>query len=187
MDIEIRPLSPGLKEDYFSFFDSIEFVEHPHWAECYCYSFHFTGKDEEWNRERNRSCVSAMIDEGRMKGYLAYSENRAVAWCNVNNRLSYQLLTKTYDLLDPEHEKICSIVCFLVHPEYRRLGILQQLLDRIVKDYSSLEYTYIEAYPRPGDLSEEKLYRGPLNLLTRNGFEKLKEFKDYILVRKKLT
>lgn len=57
MDIEIRALSPALKEDYFTFFDSIEFVEHPHWADCYCYSFHFTGKDEEWQREQNRACV----------------------------------------------------------------------------------------------------------------------------------
>jgi hypothetical protein len=66
------------------------------------------------------------------------------------------------------------------------LGSVQQLLDRIIDDYSSLEYAYIEAYPRSGDLSEEKLYRGPLDLLNRNGFEKIKEFEEYILVRKRL-
>lgn len=186
MKLEIRPLSPELKEDYLSFFDQIKFVEHPHWADCYCYSFHFTGKSEEWLRERNRSCVSGMIDEGSMKGYLAYSDDKAVAWCNVNNRLNYQLLTNTYELVDPDHDKICSIVCFLVHPEYRRLGILQQLLDRIIEDYTSLEYEYIEAYPHSGELSEEKLYRGPLDLLTRNGFERVKKFEEYILVRKRL-
>jgi len=186
MKFEIRPLSPALKEDYLSFFDSIKFVEHPHWADCYCYSFHFTGKSEDWLRERNRSCVSSMIDEGSMKGYLAYSNNKPVAWCNVNNRLNYQMLTHTYELVDPDHDKICSIVCFLVHPEYRRLGILQLLLDQIIDDYSSLEYAYIEAYPRSGDLSEEKLYRGPLDLLTRNGFERIKEFEEYILVRRRL-
>jgi len=186
MKFEIRPLSPELKEDYLSFFDNIKFVEHPHWADCYCYSFHFTGKSEEWLRERNRSCVSAMIDEGSMKGYLAYSDDKPVGWCNVNKRLNYQGLTNTYELVDPEHDKICSIVCFLVHPEYRRLGMLQQLLDRIIEDYSALDYAFIEAYPRLGDLSEEKLYRGPLNLLLRNGFERIKEFEDYVLVRKKL-
>jgi ribosomal protein S18 acetylase RimI-like enzyme len=186
MKLEIRPLSPDLKEDYLSFFDSIKFEEHPHWADCYCYSFHFTGKAEEWLRERNRSCVSSMIEEGSMKGYLAYSDDKPVAWCNVNNRLNYQLLIKTYELIEPAHEKICSIVCFLVHPEYRRLGILQLLLDRIIVDYSSLDYDFIEAYPRSGSLSEENLYRGPLDLLTRNGFERVKEFPEYNLVRKSL-
>jgi len=186
MKFKVRPLSPELKEDYLSFFDSIEFTEHPHWADCYCYSFHFIGKSEEWLREKNRSCVSAMIEEGSMKGYLAYSDGRPVGWCNVNNRLNYQLLTHRYELVDPDHTKICSIVCFLVHPEYRRLGILQLLLDRIIQDYSALDYAFIEAYPRSGDLSEEMLYRGPLDLLTRNGFERVKEFDEYILVRKRL-
>ena len=186
MRFKIKALVPGLKEDYLSFFESIEFEEHPHWADCYCYSFHFTGNSEEWLREKNRSCVSAMIEEGSMKGYLAYSDGVALGWCNVNNRLNYQLLSKTYDLVDPGHTKTCSIVCFLVHPEYRRHGILQLLLDRIIEDYSALKYEYIEAYPRSGDLSAEQLYRGPLDLLTKNGFERVKEFEDYILVRLRL-
>lgn len=186
MKFEVRPLSPELKGDYLSFFDSVKFEEHPHWAHCYCYSFHFTGKSEEWFKERNRSCVSAMIDEGSMKGYLVYNEDKPVGWCNVNNRQNYQLLTNTYELVDPDHDKICSIVCFLVHPEYRRLGILQQVLDRIIEDYSALGYAFIEAYPRPGDQSEEKLYRGPMSFLVRNGFESIKEFEEYVLLRKRL-
>ena len=179
-------MSPELREDYLSFFESIEFEEHPHWADCYCYSYHFTGSSDEWLREKNRSCVSRMIDEGSMKGYLAYSDGLAVGWCNVNKRLNYQLLTKSFELVDPDHDKICSIVCFLVHPEYRRHGMLQQLLDRIIEDYSALDYEIIEAYPRLGKLSAEKLYRGPLDLYIRNGFELVKEFEEYILVRLKL-
>lgn len=186
MKFEIKPLSPALKEEYLSFFESIEFKEHPHWADCYCYSYHFTGNANEWKREQNRSCVSRMIDEGSMKGYLAYSGDQLVAWCNVNNRLNYQLLTQKYDLVDPGHAKICSIVCFLVHPEFRRQGILQVLLDRIIEDYRALHYEFIEAYPQGGKLSEEKLYHGPKELFARNGFEKIKEFEEYTLVRKKL-
>jgi GNAT superfamily N-acetyltransferase len=187
MDIRIRPLAPEFKEDFLSFFESIEFHEHPHWADCYCYSYHFTGPPEEWIREKNRSCVSAMIDEGSMKGYLAYGRDRVLGWCNANNRLNYQLLTKSYELMDPGHQKICSIVCFLVHQDYRRSGIMQLILERILKDYASLEYEYIEAYPRPGELSSEKLYHGPLDFYRRNGFHLVKEFEKYQVVRLKLT
>ena len=51
MEIDIKPLSPELLEDFFSFFESVEFCEHPHWNICYCYSFHFTGPSELWTRE----------------------------------------------------------------------------------------------------------------------------------------
>jgi hypothetical protein len=108
MNFTIEPLQAHLKEDYLSFFESVDFQEHPHWADCYCYSFHFTGEAEDWQRDPNRACVSAMIDEGTMQGYLAYKKNKVIGWCNVNNRLNYQLLNKSYDLINPAHAKICS-------------------------------------------------------------------------------
>lgn len=186
MRIEIRPLSPECKEDYLSFFDSVEFLEHPHWADCYCYSYHFTGPPEEWIREQNRNCVSAMIDEGSMKGYLAYHEDQVVAWCNANQRSNYQLLTKTGDLVDPQKEGICSIVCFLVHQDYRRRGLMQKILDRIINDYTEQGFEFIEAYPRPDALTSEKLYHGPQEFYRRNGFQTVKEFEEYQVVRRKL-
>ncbi len=186
MRVDIRALSPENKEDYLSFFESVEFQEHPHWANCYCYSYHFTGTSEEWKREKNRSCVSAMIDDGSMKGYLAYHKGRVVGWCNANKRLNFQLLNKTYELVDPEHARICSIVCFLVHPDFRRHGIMQQILDQITSDYTALQYEYIEAYPRQGELSTEKLYHGPIEFYMRNGFRMVKEFEEYTAVRRKL-
>jgi len=186
MSFEIKKLTSDLKEDYLSFFESVEFSEHPHWADCYCYSFHFTGRTEEWQRDRNRSCVSDMIDKGSMKGYLAYHKGRVVGWCNANNRLNYQLLTQTYELKDPDHTKICSIVCFLVHQDFRRQGIMQLLLEKIVNDYSSLQYDYLEAYPRSEETSTEKLYRGPLDFYTSNGFELIREGENLHTVRRKL-
>ena len=186
MSFEIKPLASDLKEDYLSFFESIEFTEHPHWADCYCYSFHFTGRAEEWLRDKNRSCVSDLIDRGRMKGYLVYHKGRVVGWCNANNRLNFQLLNQSYKLLDPEHPKICSIVCFLVHQDFRRQGIMQQLLERIVADYSSLQYEFIEVYPRSEEGSTETLYRGPLDFYTRNGFERVREGKNLHTLRLRL-
>jgi ribosomal protein S18 acetylase RimI-like enzyme len=186
MELEIKALSPELKKDYLSFFDGIAFEEHPHWADCYCYSFHFTGKAEEWQREKNRSCVASMIEKNTMKGYLAYDKGLPVGWCNANNRLNYQLLTQSFDLVDPGHAKICSIVCFLIHPDYRRMGIVKHLLDRIIKDYKAMGYAYIEAYPGTGNLSAEKLYRGPLHLYERLGFARIKESQEHVVVRLRL-
>ena len=130
--------------------------------------------------------MEKLVVEERMKGYLAYHEGKPVGWCNTNNRLNYQRLVKFHDLVEPDHMKTCSIVCFLIHPDYRLRGITHQILGRIIKDYSALEYETIEAYPGKGKLSAEEQYKGPLELYLKNGFEKVREYENYTLVRRSL-
>jgi len=186
MDITIKPLAPDLLEDYLFFFDNIVFTENPDWEKCYCYSFHFTGADEQWNKKDNRDAVSKMINEKKMKGYLAFSDGKPIGWCNVNDRKNYQRLMSIYDLDENAEEKICSIVCFLVGPEFRGKGIARILLERIIKDYSSEDYDYLEAYPAKGDSSCERNYKGPLSLFEQNNFEIKTEHENYYVVRKEL-
>jgi len=73
MAIKIKPLSPELLDDYLHFFDNIVFAENPEWSACYCYSFHFTGSPDQWNKESNRSAAIRLIRRNELKGYLAYS------------------------------------------------------------------------------------------------------------------
>lgn len=186
MELDIRPLTGENLDDFLSFFESVEFRDHPGWSDCYCYSFHFTGTPEQWTRESNRSSVCKLVRANRMKGYLAYHRSTPVGWCNVNNRLRYQRLVSLYDLIEPDSTSTCSIVCFLIHQKYRRSGIAGQLLQRIIEDYTALGYGCIEAYPSKGEFSCEAHYKGPLDLYLRNGFEPVAEFSDHLQVRKYL-
>jgi ribosomal protein S18 acetylase RimI-like enzyme len=186
MNISIKPLSPDLLNDYLFFFDNIVFTENPDWSRCYCYSFHFIGTNDQWNKEDNRSSVIEFIKENKMAGYLAFHENKPVGWCNVNNRLNYQRLLKYYDLIDDPNDKVCSIVCFVISPDLRRKGIAQKILEQIIIDYSSLDYDYLEAYPGKGNLSCEKHYKGPLGLYEKHNFKITKEYPEYYVVRKYL-
>lgn len=186
MDISIKPLSPDLLEDYLFFFDNIVFSENPDWSICYCYSFHFTGTKEQWNKEENRSSVIKLISENKMKGYLAYSNNKPIGWCNANNRLNYQRLIKYYDLVGNIDDKVCSIVCFLISHDHRRKGVARKLLKQIFTDYTVKGYDYLEAYPGKVELSCEGHFKGPLSLYEEFGFEIEKEYDDYYVVRKKL-
>ncbi len=52
MDI-VRPLTADLLKDYLFFFDNMIFKENPDWSSCYCFSYHFIGTKEQWNREEN--------------------------------------------------------------------------------------------------------------------------------------
>jgi len=186
MDITIKALSADSIDDFLYFFDNIVFSENPDWSKCYCYSFHFTGTDDQWNKEDNRSSVIKLINENKMTGYLAYSENKPVGWCNANNRLNYQRLLKFYDLVDNPDDKACSIVCFTINPDFRRKGVAQKLLQQICTDYSLLGYDYLEAYPGKGRLSCENHYKGPLDLYEKFDFKIVKDYDDYSVVRKPL-
>lgn len=186
MDIEIKPLSPELLDDYLYFFDNIVFTENPEWSACYCYSFHFTGSSDEWNKENNRSAVIRLIKRNELQGYLAYSDSVPVGWCNANDRMNYQRLISYYDLIDNVNDKVCSIVCFLINPDFRRKGITKLILEKICYDYTSRGYHYLEAYPGKGELSCERQYKGPMSLYEMSGFIIERKFEDFYVVRKYL-
>jgi ribosomal protein S18 acetylase RimI-like enzyme len=186
MDVVIKPLSPELLDDYLFFFDNIVFTENPDWSKCYCFSFHFVGSDEEWKKESNRRSVAEYIKANKMAGYLAYLDDIPVGWCNANNRLNYQRLLKYYDLIDNPDDKVCSVVCFLVHPDHRRKGIAKNLLAQICRDYAKRGYDFIEAYPGKGLLSCERHYKGPLELYQKFDFMIKKELEHFYIVRKQL-
>jgi ribosomal protein S18 acetylase RimI-like enzyme len=186
MDIEIRPLTKDLKDDYLLFFDNIVFVENPDRSKCYCYDYHFLGDVATCTREISRSAVINLINENKLTGYLVFDNDKPIGWCNANNRLNYQRLLRDYDLIDSPDDKVCSIVCFLIHPDYRRQGIAQKILEKIIKDYSNKDFDYIEAYPRKGELSSEGNFKGPLELYKRFDFKINKEYEDYYVVRKKI-
>jgi len=186
MNITIKPLTPELIEDYLYFFDNMAFTENPDWSACYCFSFHFVGTNEQWNLDNNRASVIKYINENKMTGYLAYLDDKPVGWCNANNRLNYQRLLKYYDIIGNPDEKVCSVVCFVISPEYRRQGIARKLLEQVCNDYTAQDYDYIEAYPGKGKLSCERQYKGPLELYEKLNFKMVKDYDDYFVVRKKL-
>lgn len=187
MNFEIRPLTKDLKEDYVAFFDNMTFQDNPDRLKCYCYDYHFIGDVEACTREQSRSSVLHLVSENMLRGYLVYDNDKSVGWCNANNRMSYQRLLKDYDYVDDVFEKVCSIVCFLIHPDYRRQGIASQLLKRIIEDYSTRGYDFFEAYPRKAELSSEGNFKGPLELYKRFNFEIHKEYDNHYVVRRKIT
>ena len=186
MKIAIKPLTAELMEDYLFFFDHITFGEHPDWSNCYCFESHFVGTKEQWNKRENRSSVIKYISENKMRGYLAYDGNKPVGWCNANSRSNYERILKYDELIGSPQDKVCSIVCFLIAPDYRRKGIAQKLLEQICVDYELQNYDYIEAYPRKGQLSCENHYKGPLELYEKSDFKIEKEYDDHFIVRKQL-
>jgi GNAT superfamily N-acetyltransferase len=163
----IKAMEEENVSDWFDFFDNRAFADHPDWRGCYC-TGPFTPRLKEYASKSpiRREYAKWLIENGRMQGYLAYESEKVVGWCNVNTKAA---LPK-YNDFSHESENILSIVCFLVQREYRRKGVAQNLLGRIIRDAQEKGVRVIEAYPRVKAQTEYGNFRGPFSMYEKNGF-----------------
>lgn len=192
LGIVIRSLNPERCEDWLQYFDRIAFQDHEEWAFCYCLEGHLTPKmQEEWTdaKERRERAID-LIRSGEMQGYLAYSEDTVVGWCNANDRASYRYLTEMFRSIGyqpegPTDAKIKAIYCFLVAPEYRGRGVAQRLLDRACEDAAREGYFAVEVYP----FADEKFpfqYHGTEQMYKNSGFVEIADLKYVKVMRRNL-
>lgn len=186
----------GFRIDYIEFFDNKAFADGSEFTGCYCTWYH-------WNEELEAECsrcsqyeqkcfkrelAKVYIQKGLMEGYLAYIENKVVGWCNANNRANYDRLSKKNrpDLWEDytENEQVKSIVCFIVAPSMRGIGIAAALLKAVCEDALVDGFDYIEAYPAIGEFNQLN-YHGPFSMYEKQGFVLHKNDKE-IIARKYL-
>jgi ribosomal protein S18 acetylase RimI-like enzyme len=190
MEIIVKPLSSKLIEDFLNFFDNVAFTDNPDWSGCYCQFYHFPGSIKEWKKttkEQNRSASEKLILEEKMKGFLAYVNNQPIGWCNVNNKEVYSNIPSEDESEEDTKDKIASIVCFVISPNYRRKGIARLLLQKAIINLKENGFKWLESYPRKGDLSNAHSYHGPVSLYSSEGFFVVKETEDFMVMQKDLT
>jgi len=192
MELESRQLTPDLLADYLDFFDNVAFADHPEWSNCYCLAFHFepawdaedAGRENPW-RER----VARFVREGKVQGYLAFSNGKVVGWCNANDRKNYAALKHNVkpELWEAnEDKKVKSIVCFLVAPDMRGKGIATKMLERVCADAKADGYDFIEGYPAGEGCDMYAAHHGTVKLFEKSGFVIHKQFGNGCVMRKYL-
>lgn len=185
-DCLIRPLSPELLPDYLHFFDHEAFRDNPRWASCYChfsYAQHQEMKWQERTAEENRAAVSKLACGGQMEGYLAYVDEKVVAWCNAAPRERFTTLPAD---TSAEAGRTGAIVCFVVAKPYRGRGIARRLLTAACDGFRERGFEQVEAYPRREAPNEASNYHGPLSMYVKAGFEPVSEKDSVVTVCKKL-
>ncbi len=192
MEITIEKLSPGLAEEYARFFDTT-----PHndtWGhKCYCVSWRSDDSylgDDHWypTPEERRAKAIQFVKEGKLQGYLAFHEGKAVGWCNATAECGLGVKTLRswgWPTDEPNADvKVKSIFCFVIAPEMRKKGIATQLLERVCRDAAGEGYDFVEACT-DGKFTDDG-YRGPLALYEKCGFVKCGERDGKIVVRRAL-
>jgi ribosomal protein S18 acetylase RimI-like enzyme len=184
VEYEIRELTPGLLADHLSFFDYVAFADNPKWASCYCYFPHAPHDTEKWHDrtgDQNRAAVIDLIGQGRMHGYLAFQNDKPIAWCNAGPRTNVTILDE-----DEDAEKIGSIICFIVARNHRGKGVARRLLEAACEGFRRQGYEIVEAYPRPDAHDDATSHFGPLKMFLAAGFQPFKEENGSLIVRKTL-
>jgi len=184
LNITIKPLSPDLLDDYLNFFDNDAFADNPHWSACYCRCHHFNHKECDFDKvsaQENRIATIDLIKNGTLKGYLAFDNDKSIAWLNANHRDNYSAIP--YDKVD-KNENIGSVICFIIAKDYRRKGIARMLLNTACDGFKQQGFDFAEGYPVINVEGDDKNYHGPLELYLSEGFYKHATEGDTIVMRK---
>jgi len=187
MDIEIRKLTVELLEDYLLFFDTYE--------NCYCTCYssdNHEGKDFSKKETRRKHAVQ-YVSNGMIQGYLAYSDNQVVGWCNANDRKDclkcegWKVMLSSVSIFESDLEvKIKSVFCFTIAPDFRRKGISALLLEQVCEDAAKDGFDCVEAYPNKNFIDTFHDHMGPVELYVKYGFVTHEEAGDKVAMRKYL-
>lgn len=161
-------------EDWLSFFDHDAFVGTPEWAACYCLEPHVRAPDDTGTEvphwRENREAMVERLEAGDAFGYLAYVDGRPAGWVNASLRSDYALY-RTVDPDGPPAGEVIGVSCFIIAPPYRRHGLADALLDRVIADAPGRGARWVEAYPMNQDPgSDAGSYRGPRSMFEERGF-----------------
>lgn len=189
MELTIRPLGPQNATHYLNYLETIDFHHAPDWSGCFCRFYHTECSSEAWQKrsaQTNKQDALESIQNGSMKGYLAYHDDLVVGWVNANAIDSYVRLT---DFVKPyvASPKTGGLVCFVIHPQYRHQGVAKALLKAAVEGFKSDGFEAVLAFPFESQDAPEKAYRGSRSMYEALGFEVLEAREDMAVLRKDLT
>ncbi|MEO8135733.1 MAG: GNAT family N-acetyltransferase [Betaproteobacteria bacterium] len=203
MKVRVEPLAPSRLNDYLAFFDHRNgpaFADNPQWATCYCHFYH-TAKSLDWGArsgDDNRAAMDGRIATGEMEGFLAYdsmdeSAGEVVGWINAQPRNKLPHCCARMGLSPvpsalPDF-RVAQIVCFVIHPQWRRRGVARVLLDAACAALERRGIRMVEAYPfKAGDsTAATDHYHGPLEIFVDAGFGIVQDEPKLNVVQKTLT
>lgn len=195
MDIRIAKLMPEHADDYVTFFDNTDHDDNIYDHKCYCVCW--SNDDSQGidfsTVEKRRHCAWEYVRNQKIQGYLAYSDNKVVGWCNANTKTdclqceSWRYYLGFVPVEVWEHQlKVKSIFCFVIAPELKRKGIATQLLNQVCDDAVKDGFDVVEAYPYKSAIPQSTEFSGFPQMYEKSGFKVVFESDDRFVMQKKL-
>jgi len=192
VELEIKELTPELAEDYLNFFDITPHDDGIDEHKCYCVCW--CGMDQRAvdhsTVEKRRKAAGEYVRSGKIQGYLAYADGKAVGWCNANTKADCRFCESWLRFMreapaDEPGLKVKSVFCFVVAPEMQRKGVATRLLERVCADAEAQGFDLVEAYPKKTFIDPAQNFNGPAAMYEKAGFTVYKEINgDAVIMRK---
>jgi GNAT superfamily N-acetyltransferase len=184
----IKSLDPNHPEELPNFFDSLDYSHAPHWSGCYCRYYHTDVQLDDWiNRDPklNRDETIQAIQTGEMNGFLIYDKEKPVGWLNAQSIMSYKRLVA--DLEKFHDKKYALTICFVIHPDYRNMGLASHLLEYAIEYFKVNKFDGLIALPPSEVYDIQKTYRGTLSMYLKNGYQVIEVREGTSMVELKLN
>ena len=194
--VNIQKLTPDMAEQYVAYFDNRAFSDGNEQKGCYCVWHHWTEQKEDERSampeaERpfcKRNYAYELVKNGKLNGFIAVSDGEIVGFCNADLKENYFRHSRDND---PESwdgieldSKVLTIVCYIVAPDMRGMGIADSLLEYACHYAEDNGFDYIEGYPSDGTFDVRNC-GGTDSMYIKRGFQIIKTG-DRIIARKRI-
>ena len=169
----IRPLTSARWKDFEKLFG-----QRGACGGCWCMWWRL--KRSEFEKKKgagNKRAMKRLVNSGEIPGLLVYSKGDPVGWCSVGPRESFGLLERSRVLCRVDDKPVWSIVCFFIRKDYRKKGVMSELILAAAKHAKKHKAKIIEAYPiDPGKKQKYPAtfaYTGIVSAFRRAGFKEV--------------
>ena len=173
MKISIKELNPNLWRDLEELFG-----EKGACGGCWC-MFCRIDKGEKWAEVKGGEAkrrLKSMVQNGTVRGLLAYTGDEAIGWCTFGKRTDFSRLNRARTLKCDDADRVYSIPCFYIKNRYRKRGVATELLKASVGLLIAEGQTILEGYPvkptnpRSKDIPAAFAWTGTIPLFEKQGF-----------------
>lgn len=132
---------------------------------------------EESKGEKNRRSFRRLVQSGQVHAVMAFEDVAPVGWCCFGPRRDFPRLARVRALQRDWKQDTWSIVCFYIHPHWRKQGVASSLLDAASAQALASGAREIEGYPvvskSPGAIPAAFAWTGIPTLFRAAGYKQL--------------
>ena len=181
---EFHPLSPERWDDF-----ELLFGPNGACSGCWCAWFLMTNKEfNQARKEGHKMAMRTLVQSGEEPGLIAYADGVPAGWVALAPRERYKRLATSKHLGAVDDQPVWVVSCFFIHRNYRRLGMMEKLLQAAIDYARTKKVKILEAFPLEveGKINSTSLYTGKSSVFHKLGFEQVALRETRPILRKML-
>ena len=140
MELRFKPVDRDTWDDFARLFE-----ERGGPKSCWCMLWRASGEEAKHRDGPTRRIqMQSRVQEQVPVGLLGFMDERPFAWCSIAPRETYRNLGGPEPRSD---DRIWSLACMFVKREFRKMGLVSQIIRAAVAHARANGGTIVEAYP----------------------------------------